>query len=117
MRCKVCGENTITPVGTCANIDCKGNTDRELTSIDILEKFINDGTPPDTVAMEHDNKGVIRTVFRWDSGTFLHLRYSLILYAYTLSRFMDFWGTCLPQTKPTITKKEEGEGGEEHVGV
>lgn len=106
MKCKVCHQNSITPIGTCANIFCEVNKGKDFSSVEILEKCILDGCPSDSMAIEHDNKGFIKTVFRWDSGTFIHLRYTVVLYVHTLARFMDFWGTCLPQTKPEITDKD-----------
>jgi hypothetical protein len=111
MKCKICKQNSITPLGTCSNIQCTSNKNRELTSVDILEGHINQGTIPSSVGTERDNKGGVRTVFRWDCGTFLHMRYEFNAYLITLARFLDFWGTCLPSDKLDKMNIKEKPGG------
>ncbi len=108
MECHACKKDTLTQRGICINIDCKSNKNREFTSLDILEGHIYKGHPPDTIGMEYDNKATMRTVFRWECGTYLYLRYELAIYLITLARFMDFWGTCLPGGELNVKEKKGG---------
>lgn len=110
-KCKICNENTITVMGFCHNTDCVSNKDRMLTALDILEGHIDRGTTPDVIGTEYDNKGAIRIVFRWNCGTFLHLRYEIGIYLISLARFMDFWGTCMPGEKLDVKEKKGGKSG------
>jgi hypothetical protein len=83
------------------------NRNKKFTAYQLLEKFIFDGNPPDSIGQQYDNTGRIRVVFRWKCGQKAFLIYTIRDYILTLARYMEFWADVLPGTK-IITKDRKG---------
>ena len=73
-------------------------------AIEVLNKLIQNGRPPEYMSSVYDHQGKVRICFRWKDDTCLYLTYSDDMYLMTLKRFMDFWGSALPKTKPIFLK-------------
>ncbi len=72
---------------------------KNLNCLQILNKFIDDGRPPDYITMDANNKGDTKLYYHWNCGTNLELKFEPCLYFVVLKRFLDFWGACFPHTK------------------
>jgi len=93
----------------CADLFCLSNKGRSYTPLEILEKFIYDGNPPEMMSVENNNKGETHTVFRWeDSGHILRINYNPDYFIVACLRFREFWGSCTPKTKMIFKEYREG---------
>jgi hypothetical protein len=78
--------------------ECKRN------AIEMLNRLIEMGNPPDSVSSEFHCDGRVRIRFGWNDDTCLYMIYSDLMYRMVLERFLDFWGTSLPKTIPVYLK-------------
>ncbi len=63
-----------------------------MDSLELLNKFIGEGVPPERMSLEHNSKSERHIIFTWNDGTILKIDYgSTATCTTTLIRFLDFW--------------------------
>ncbi len=70
-----------------------------VEAINVLNKYIEKGSPPETIALEYNKNGHNQIIFTWGCDTVIRLPYTHKTYIPALMRFLNYWAGVLDNEK------------------